>query len=108
MSTKGKKSVVKVSAPGAVAGMSEVKPRLYLDLEGVSTEQLSKLKVNDTVELKITGKVKAISQRERQHYSNPKKSVKTGSLDVEDYTVEVMEDESNEFTKLAESEEAEA
>ena len=87
--------------PSAVGSCS---PRLYLDLQDQDVKQIVGLNVGDEVELVIKGTVKGLSQRERQDYDDPKKTVKTGSIDLEDYTVEVLEDEKNEFVKMADEE----
>ena len=84
--------------------MGECKPRLYLDLQDQDMKQIGGLNVGDEVEILVRGTVKGLSQRERADYDDPKKTVKTGSIDLEGYTVEVMEDEKNEFADLANDE----
>lgn len=95
-----KKAKVTMAAPAAI---DSIKSRMYVDLEGVDVKQLTGLKVNDQVELLVTGTVKGLSQRERPDYENPnsKKTRKTGSIDLEDYRVQVLESENNEFSKMA-------
>lgn len=78
--------------------------RLYLDLQDQDVKQIVGLNVGDEVEILVKGTVKGLSQRERQDYNDAKKTVKTGSIDLEDYTVEVVEDEKNEFIKMANDE----
>ena len=82
----------------------DCKPRLYLDLQDQDIKQIKGLSVGDKVEILVCGTVKGLSQRERQDYDDSKKTVKTGSIDLENYTVEVLEDEKNEFKKMAEEE----
>ena len=84
----------------------ECKPRLYLDLQDQDVKQLKGLTVGDNVEIFVSGTVKGLSQRERTDYEDPKTIIKTGSIDLENYTVQVVEDEKNEFTKMADEEEA--
>ncbi len=83
---------------------ADCKPRLYLDLQDQDVKQILGLNVGDEVEILVTGTVKGLSQRERQDYDEPKKTVKTGSIDIEGYSVKVLEDEKNEFTKMADEE----
>ena len=75
--------------------------RMYLELEGKDVKQIGGLNVGDKAEFLVKGTVKGLSQRERQDYEDGKKTVKTGSIDLENYSVEVVEDEKNEFTKMA-------
>lgn len=83
---------------------SDSSSRLYLDLQDQDVKQIAGLNVGDDVEIMVRGTVKGLSQRERQDYDDPSKTVKTGSIDLEDYTVEVVEDEKNEFTAMANEE----
>lgn len=92
------KNVVSECSPCAVG---DYKPRLYLDLQDQDIKQLKGLSVGDKVDIVLQGTVKGISQRERQDYDDSKKVVKTGSIDLEDYTIQVVEDEKNEFVKMA-------
>lgn len=81
-------------------------PCLYLDLQDQDVKQLGDLNVGDEVEILVKGTIKGLSQRERQDYDNVKKTVKTGSIDLEKYTVQVVEDEKdNLFTEMAKDEE---
>lgn len=80
----------------------EMKPRLYLSLEGQDVAQIKSLKVGEKVELRVTGKIVGLSQRERPDYDDPKVTRKTGDIDLEGYRVEVMGDEANEFEELSE------
>ena len=84
--------------------VGECKPRLYLDLQDQDVKQILGLNVGDEVEILVKGTIKGLSQRERQDYDEPKKTVKTGSIDLEGYTIQVVEDEKNEFTKMANEE----
>lgn len=97
--------MAKISKDVCCAPSGSYKPRLYISLEGQDVAQIKELKVGDKVELKVTGKVVGISQRERNDYDDKKKVVKTGDIDLEGYRVEVMEDEPNEFKDLAEDKE---
>lgn len=78
------------------------KPRLYLALEGQDVAQIKSLKVGEKVELRVTGKVVGLSQRERPDHEDSKKTIKSGDIDLEGYRVEVMGDEANEFEELSE------
>ena len=78
------------------------KPRLYLSLEGQDVAQIKSLKVGEKVELRVTGKVVGLSQRERPDYDDSKKTIKSGDIDLEGYRVEVMGDEENPFAELSE------
>ena len=81
------------------------KPRLYLSLVGQDVKQLKAVAVGDEVMLHITGKVVGISQRERPSYEDSKKTEKSGDIDLEDYKVQIMGEEDNTFTKMAEDDE---
>lgn len=100
MAKKIKKNVATEMACPTSAG--DYKPRLHIDLEDSDVSQIKGLSVGDKVELLVCGIVKSLSQRERSDYDNPKKIRKTGEIGLENFTVEVVEDESNEFTKMAE------
>jgi hypothetical protein len=103
---KSKKTKVAASCcPEPIGGCA---PRLYIDLQDQDVKQIGGLNVGDEVELRIRGTVKGLSQRERADYDDASKTVKTGSIDLENYTVEVMEDEKNDYTKMADEEETEA
>lgn len=80
----------------------DYKPRLYLSLHDKQVAAIKGLTIGEEVELMVKGKIVALSQRERQDYDNKEKKVKTGDIDLEDYTVEVMGEEDNEFKKLSE------
>lgn len=88
------------NAPADVA----YKPRLYLDLQDESVDQVAKLKVGETVELVVRGKIVRLGQNER---SEGGKKVKAGEIALENYEVETMEEEMNEFTKMAKEEDSE-
>lgn len=83
---------------------ADFKPRMYVSLEGQDVAQIKTLQVGDEVELKVTGKVVGLSQRERPDYNDSSKTKKTGDIDLEDYRVEVLEDEKNEFSNMADEE----
>lgn len=95
------KNIVGTCCPSPCA---DSPPRLYLDLQDQDVKQLKGLSVGDKVQIMLEGTVKGLSQRERSDYDDPKKTVKTGSIDLENYSLEVVEDEVNEFTKLANDE----
>lgn len=80
----------------------EMKPCLYLDFQGKDVSQIQGVAVGDEVEIVVRGKVKGVSQRERTDYDDPKKVVKTGTIDLHDYKVTILEEEKNEFAKLSE------
>jgi hypothetical protein len=92
-----KKKVVKekVTTPATPA------PKLFISLEGQDVGQIKSIKVGETVELHVTGKVTGVSQSERDG------GTRTGNIDLENYRVSVVEDEgkTNDFTKMAEDEE---
>lgn len=94
------KKVKKEYAPQAVAGSP--KPCLYLDFQGKDVAQITGLKIGEEVEIVVRGKVKGLSQRERPDYDDDKKVVKTGTIDLENYRVQVLEEETNVFAALAE------
>ena len=92
-----KTKVVDTCCPGP----SEYKPRLYLDLQDQDVSKVKGLMIGEEGEFRVRGKIVGLSQRERKE---GEKTVKTGSIDLEGFTVEVMGEESNEFKKLAEDE----
>ena len=93
-----KKVKKEISAP---VGPSDYKPCLYLDLQDQDVSQVKELNIGDKVEILVTGTVKGLSQRQRQDYDDPKKTVKTGSIDLEGYKIQVLEEEDNVYTKMA-------
>lgn len=95
------KKVVKETCCGP-APAPTYKPRLYLSLEGQDVAQIKSLAVGEKVELRVTGKIVGLSQRERPDYDNKEKTVKSGDIDLEGYRVEVMGDEENVFKELSE------
>lgn len=95
---KGKAKQV-VASCGCAPDMYE--PSLYLDLKDKDVSQIKGLKVGDTVQILVEGKVTGLSQRERPDYEDKKKTVKTGSIDLASYTIEVLGDD-NEYSDLAE------
>lgn len=94
---KGKKSKVVDSCCAAPSG--DYKPRLYLDLQDQDVSKIKGLSIGEEGEFVVKGKIVGLQQRERQEGN---KTVKTGSIDLEGFTVEIMGEEPNEFTKLAE------
>ena len=94
---KAKKTKVMDTCCPSLAG--DYKPRLYLNLQDKQVATIKGLTIGEEVELCVRGKVVALSQRERKE---GEKSVKTGDIDLEDYTVEVMGEEDNEFKKMSE------
>ena len=95
-----KKTKAKYLGPTVAPEMS--KPSMYVDLQDQDVSQLKDLAVGDKVELRVIGTIKGLSQDSRKSYDDPKKTIKTGSIRLEGYSVEVMEEESNEFSKMAE------
>ena len=79
--------------------LGDYKPRLYLDLPDQDVSKIKGLTIGEEGEFVIKGKIVSLSQRERQESG---KTVKTGSIDLEGYTVEIMGEEPNEFKKLTE------
>ena len=75
----------------------DYKPRLYLDLQDQDTSKLKGLSIGEEGEFVVRGKIVGLSQRQRMEDG---KEVKTGSIDLEGFTVEVMGEESNEFKDL--------
>jgi len=98
MATKTKSKMVKQECCPTVA---ECAPRLYLALEGQDVSQIKDLKVGEQVEILVTGKVVGLAQRERHDPENAKNARKTGDIDLEDYKVQVLGEEENTYTKMA-------
>ena len=71
----------------------EFKPRICLALEGQDVAQIKALKVGERVQILVEGTVKGLSQRERPDWDDPKKIRKSGDIDLENYSVKVLEDE---------------
>ena len=80
----------------------DYKPRLYLDLEGKDVAQIKGLKVGDEGEFMVRGKIVGLEQRERTDEDG--KSKTTGSIQLEEYEVDIMGEELNEFKKIADEE----
>jgi len=93
----------KTKVMGSCAPMCspESAPRLYLSLHDQQVAQIKGLTIGEEVTLHITGKVVGLSQREHQDHMDEKKKVKTGDIDLENYTVDVMGEEDNEYKKMA-------
>ena len=72
---------------------------LWIDLEDKQVKELKGLTVGEQGQFLISGKIVSLEQRERSDEKGETKL--TGSIRVEEYSVEVLEDEENEFTKLA-------
>jgi hypothetical protein len=100
---KGKVVASECCAPCGVA--DTYKPRLYLNLQDKDVSQIKGLTVGEEVTVLVTGTVKGLEQRERTSYDEPSKTEKTGEIQLENYRVEVTEDEANEFAKMADEEE---
>ena len=100
---------VKSSLGGAVPSPVDApfKPRLYLQMEGKDVKQLKELSVGEEVEFLVRGKVVGINQRQRTAYDDSKRTINSGDVDLENYSVELVENESNEFSQLAEEDENE-
>lgn len=77
----------------------EYSPRMYIDLEGKQLSDLKDLTVGQTVQILVEGKVCSIEQR--MGYEGRKQ---TGSVALEGYKAEILEDEENEFVNLANDE----
>lgn len=97
---KGKK-VVDCCAPPCGG---DYKPRLYLDLQDQDVSKLKGLAIGEEGTFLVTGKIVGLSQRSQERDG---KTVKTGSIDLEGFSVEVQGSEDNEFTKLSEEDEDE-
>jgi hypothetical protein len=92
---KGKKTVDCCTAPC----VGDYKPRLYLDLQDQDVSKLKGLEIGQEATFLVTGKVVGLSQREHERDGKP---VKTGSIDLEGFRVEVHGNEDNPFTELSE------
>jgi hypothetical protein len=98
--TKSKKITAECCPPAMV----DYQPSLHLDLEGADVKQLDGLKVGEDVEVLVRGKVKSLEQRQykRMDEKGKEKEVTSGHISVEGYKIQVLEEESNAFSKLAE------
>lgn len=94
---KSKKSKLVDSCCAVPSG--DYKPRLYLDLQDKDVSKIKGLAIGEEGEFIVRGKIVGLSQRERKEGD---KTVKTGSIDLEGFEVEVMGEEPNEFKNLAE------
>lgn len=105
MAKKLKRNIKSEMAVPAQVG--DYKPSLYLDLEGAKqVNQIEGLKLGEKVEILVTGVVRALEQRKSMRYRNGKeKEVETGHISVEGYSVKVLEEESNVFSKMADDDE---
>jgi aspartyl-tRNA synthetase len=56
------------------------------------------LAIGEDGAFRVTGKIVGLSQRERKEND---KTIKTGSIELENFEVEVLGDEDNEFTKMS-------
>lgn len=103
MAAKKTKPKVIKSECCAPAMPGDYKPSLYLDLEGAKqVNQIEGLKLGEKVEILVTGIVRALEQRKSMRYRDGKeKEVETGHISVEGYQVQVLEEEKNAFTKMA-------
>lgn len=93
---KKKTKINKVPTLGMV---DSYKPRLYFDLEGEDVSQVKGLTVGETASFCVTGKVVGLEQSERTDEKG--KMRKTGSIRLENYSVELEEEEDNEFKSMA-------
>lgn len=80
--------------------IGDYKPSLYLSLEGKDVSEIEGLKVGEEVQVLVTGKITRLTQEKRKKYGT-EKEVESGTIDIEGYTVAVVEDEKNEFVKMA-------
>lgn len=76
----------------------DYKPRLYLDLQDQDVSKLKGLSIGEEGTFRVTGKIVGLSQRQRMEGD---KEVKTGSIDLEGFEVEVLGVEDNEFEDLS-------
>lgn len=93
-----KKVKAEMTAPMAM----DYKPCMCIRLEGTDVKQVESLKVGEKAEFRVTGTVKGLSEDSRMDMDGKKRT--SGSIDLEDYKVEVLEDEDNEFTNMANDE----
>lgn len=107
MATKRIKKNQVGEALSAPAGL-DYKPSLHLDLEGADLKQIEGIKVGEEVEIIVRGKVRRVSQEKRQRYDYEKNKqageVHTGTISIDNYSIVRVEDEKNEFVKLADDE----
>lgn len=94
MAKKAKTKVLDTCCPAPC----DYKPRLYLDLQDQDVSKLKGLAIGEEGTFRVTGKIVGLSQRQRM---DGDKEVKTGSIDLEGFEVEVMGVEDNEFDELA-------
>lgn len=92
MAKKGKK--INTCVPSC-----DYKPRLYLDLQDEDVSQVKELKIGEKATFMVTGKVVSLNQSERSDENE--KQVKTGSISLEGYEVEVLDSSKNPFTEMA-------
>lgn len=97
MADKVKKAKTKVLDSCCPTTCGEYKPRLYIDLKDQDVSKLKGLTIGEDGEFMIRGKIVGLSQRS---YDRDGETVKTGSIDVESYTVEIMGEDENEFDEL--------
>lgn len=104
---KTKRTAAKnVKAEIGCPAISDYKPSLYLDLEGKDVKELGDLKPGEEVQVMVIGTVKRVSQEKRMKWMGDGKSEKevtSGQITIDDYKVVVVEDEKNEFIKMANS-----
>lgn len=96
--TKAKQIKSECCAPAAV----DYQPSLYLDLEGRDVKQIEGLKLNEEVQILVTGRVKRLEQRKSMRYQGEGKAdkeIETGSISIEGYKVQVVADEEDFATK---------
>lgn len=95
--TKSKNIKSECCAPTSIG---DYKPSLYLSLEGKDVSEIEGLKVGEEVQVLVTGKITRLSQEKRKKYGSEKET-ESGTIEIEGYKVAVVEDETNEFVKMA-------
>lgn len=92
------KNIVSECCPPPVG---DYKPSLYLNLEGAGqVSQIKGLKIGEKVQILVEGTVRGLEQRKSSRFRNGKDvEVETGHIDVEGYSLKVLEDEVD-FAKL--------
>lgn len=102
----------KVKGTAVTAPLGDVvggyKPSLHLDLEGVDVKQVEGIKPGEEVQVIVTGKVRRVTQEKRSRYDYEKNQkgpeVHTATIQIDDYKIVQVEDEKNEFVKMADDE----
>lgn len=91
----------KVVAECCPTSVGNYKPSLYLNLEGAAqVGQIKGLKLGEKVQVLIEGTVRGLEQRKSSRYRDGKDvEIDAGHIDLEGYTVRVVEDEEDFGTK---------